>query len=88
MRATHAAFQNIKGCYKEDGKGLLIRTWSDNTKGNGFKVKDSRFRLDVRKEFFTVRVVRHRKKLPSDVMDATSLEVFTARLAGALGNRV
>ena len=41
-----------------------------------------------RKKFFTVRVVRHWNRLPSEVVDAPSLEVFKARLDGALGNLI
>ena len=56
--------------------------------GNGFKLKDGRFRLDIRKKFFTVRVVRHRNRLPREVMDVPSLAVFKARLDGPLSNLV
>ncbi|KFQ03006.1 hypothetical protein N330_06791, partial [Leptosomus discolor] len=55
---------------------------------NGFKLKEGRFRLDVRKKFFTVRVVRHWNRLPGDAVDAPSLAVFKARLDGALSNLV
>ena len=44
--------------------------------------------MDVRKKFFTVRVVRYWNRLPREVVDAPSLEVFKARLDGALGNVV
>ncbi|KFW00015.1 hypothetical protein N327_01395, partial [Fulmarus glacialis] len=55
---------------------------------NGFKLKEGSFRLDVRKKFFTVRVVRHWNRLPSAGVDAPSLEVFKARLDGALSSLV
>ncbi|GAB0206470.1 mitochondrial enolase superfamily member 1 [Grus japonensis] len=80
-----ATFQYLKGAYRKDGEGLFIRECSDRTRGNGFKLKEGRFRLDVRKKFFTVRVVRHWNRVPREVVDAPSLEVFKARLDGALG---
>jgi len=48
----------------------------------------TRFRLGLRKKFFTVRVVRHWNRLPSEDVDAPSLETFKARLDGALSNLV
>ncbi|GAB0177073.1 hypothetical protein GRJ2_000172500 [Grus japonensis] len=83
-----AAFQYLKGAYKKAGEGLFTRAYSDRTRANSFKLKEGRFRLDIRKEFFTVRVVRHWNRLPREVVDAPSLEVFKARLDGALGNLV
>ncbi|KFQ99819.1 hypothetical protein Y956_00546, partial [Nipponia nippon] len=55
---------------------------------NGFKLKEGRFRLDIRKKFFTMRVVRHWNRLSREVVDAPSLEVLKARLDGALSNLV
>ncbi|KGL96486.1 hypothetical protein N301_03604, partial [Charadrius vociferus] len=55
---------------------------------NSLKLKEGRFRLDIRRKFFTLRVVRHWHRLPREVVDAPSLEVFKARLDGALSNLV
>ena len=51
-------------------------------------MKEGRLRLDVRKKFFPVRVVRHWNRLPREVVEAPCLEVFKARLDETLGNVV
>ncbi|KFR16275.1 hypothetical protein N306_01970, partial [Opisthocomus hoazin] len=55
---------------------------------NGCKLKEGRFRLDIRKKFFTMRVVRHWNKLPREAVAAPSPEVFKARLGRALSSLV
>ncbi|KFQ11855.1 hypothetical protein N329_09582, partial [Haliaeetus albicilla] len=55
---------------------------------NGFKLKEGRFRLDVRKKFLTVRVVIHWNRLPREAVNAPSLAAFKARLDGTLSNLV
>ena len=61
---------------------------SDRTRGNGFKLGKGRFRLDIRKKFFTLRVVTHWNRLPRGAVDAQFLEAFKARLVGAVSNLV
>ena len=65
-------------------------TWvdSDRTTGNGFKLRQGRFRFTIRKKFFTQRVVTHWNRLSKEVVDAPSLEAFKARLDVALGSLV
>ncbi|PKU49685.1 hypothetical protein llap_69 [Limosa lapponica baueri] len=82
------AFQYLKGkeSYKKTGDGLFTRACSDRTRGNGFKLEEDRFKLDIRKKFFTMKVVRHWNRLSREVVEDPSLEVFKASLDGALSN--
>ena len=65
---------------------FLSRACSDRTRENGFELKEGRFKLDIRKKFFTVRVVRPWNRLPRAAVAAPSLEVLKARLDGAGSN--
>ena len=79
-------FQYLKGAYKQEGDQTFARSGSNRTKGNGFDLKEERFRLDVRKKLFTQRKVRHWKRLYREAECAPSLEEFKARLDEILGN--
>jgi len=75
-----AAFQCLKGACKKAGEGLFARTCSYRTRGNAFKLKEGKFRLDIREKFFTMMIVRHWHTLPREAVGVPFLEVFKARL--------
>jgi len=84
------AFQYLIGTYKKDRDKLFSRACCDRIRGNGFKLKEGRFRLDVRNKVFIMGVVKHWHRLPREVGDTPgrSLETFQVRLDGALSNLI
>jgi len=75
---SYGAFQYLKGAYKKDGHKLFSRARSNRTRANGFKLKEDRFRLDIRKKFFSMRAVKHWNRLPREAVEAPSLETRDA----------
>ena len=75
-----ALFKYLKCCHTEEGQDLFSIIPDCRTRNNGLKFQEARFRLDIRKNFLTVRAVRQWNQLPREVMSSPALETFKRQL--------
>jgi len=78
------AYKYLQGGGQEDGARLFPVVPSDRTRGNGHKLKQKKLQLNMRKNFFPLRVTGPWPRLPREAVESPSLEVLKTCLGKVL----